>query len=110
MIGELAGSAPELSTLVAAVKAANLTDVLSLPGPIDVFAPTNDAFGALLASLSISAETLYIRAGILDEPTGEIDPIGEIRRDPRLLEEQKKTLVHIYESFLEANGADDDGE
>ncbi|MCP4744004.1 MAG: hypothetical protein GY871_17505, partial [Actinomycetales bacterium] len=57
-IGELAGSTPELSTLVAAVKAANLTDVLSLPGPIDVFAPTNDAFDALLASLNISAETL----------------------------------------------------
>jgi uncharacterized surface protein with fasciclin (FAS1) repeats len=65
MIGELAGSAPELSTLVAAVKAANLTDVLSLPGPIDVFAPTNDAFGALLASLNISAETLLAETALL---------------------------------------------
>jgi len=64
-IGELAGSAPELSTLVAAVKAANLTDVLSLPGPIDVFAPTNDAFGALLASLNISAETLLAETALL---------------------------------------------
>ena len=50
-IGELASSTPDLSTLVAAVKAANLTDVLSLPGPIDVFAPTNDAFGALLTNV-----------------------------------------------------------
>jgi hypothetical protein len=65
MIGELAGSAPDLSTLVAAVKAANLTDVLSLPGPIDVFAPTNDAFGALLASLNISAETLLAETALL---------------------------------------------
>jgi uncharacterized surface protein with fasciclin (FAS1) repeats len=64
-IGELAGSAPDLSTLVAAVKAANLTDVLSLPGPIDVFAPTNDAFGALLASLNISAETLLAERALL---------------------------------------------
>jgi uncharacterized surface protein with fasciclin (FAS1) repeats len=64
-IGELAGSAPDLSTLVAAVKAANLTDVLSLPGPIDVFAPTNDAFGALLASLNISAETLLAETALL---------------------------------------------
>jgi uncharacterized surface protein with fasciclin (FAS1) repeats len=64
-IGELAGSAPELSTLVAAVKAANLTDVLSLPGPIDVFAPTNDAFGALLSSLNISAETLLAETALL---------------------------------------------
>jgi hypothetical protein len=50
---------------VAAVKAANLTDVLSLPGPIDVFAPTNDAFGALLASLNISAETLLAETALL---------------------------------------------
>ena len=64
-IGELAGSAPDLSTLVAAVKAANLTDVLSLPGPIDVFAPTNDAFDALLASLNISAETLLAETALL---------------------------------------------
>ena len=64
-IGELAGSAPELSTLVAAVNAANLTDVLSLTGPIDVFAPTNDAFDALLASLNISAETLLAETALL---------------------------------------------
>ena len=69
--------------------------------------PSAEILQQIARALSISAETLYIRAGILDEPTGEIDPIGEIRRDHRLLEEQKKTLVHIYESFLEANGADD---
>ena len=41
---------------MAAVQAANLTDVLSLAGPIDVFAPTNDAFGTLLATLDVTAE------------------------------------------------------
>ena len=64
-IGELASSAPDLSTLVAAVNAANLTDVLSLSGPLDVFAPTNDAFDALLASLNISAETLLAETALL---------------------------------------------
>ena len=64
-IGELAGSAPELSTLVAAVQAANLTDVFFETGPIDVFAPTNDAFDALLASLDISAETLLAETALL---------------------------------------------
>ena len=34
-------------TLVAAVKAADLVDTLSSPGPFTVFAPTDDAFGAL---------------------------------------------------------------
>lgn len=37
------------TTLVAAVKAAELVDVLANPGPFTVFAPTNDAFKALPA-------------------------------------------------------------
>ena len=35
------------TTLVAAVKAAGLVDTLSGPGPVTVFAPTNEAFAAL---------------------------------------------------------------
>jgi len=37
------------TTLVAAVKAADLVDTLSSPGPFTVFAPTNAAFGKLPA-------------------------------------------------------------
>ena len=44
-----ASAAPNLSTLVAAVKAAGLVDTLSGPGPFTVFAPTNDAFNKLPA-------------------------------------------------------------
>lgn len=44
-----AGMAPNLSTLVTAVKAAGLVDTLSGAGPFTVFAPTNDAFGKLPA-------------------------------------------------------------
>merc|ERR1711990_993170 len=46
-IVELAQATPDLSTLVAAVVAGNLTDTLSGAGPFTVFAPTNDAFAAL---------------------------------------------------------------
>ncbi len=42
-----ASAAPNLSTLVAAVKAADLVGTLSGPGPFTVFAPTNEAFGRL---------------------------------------------------------------
>ena len=42
-----ASAAPNLSTLVAAVKAADLVGTLSGPGPFTVFAPTNAAFEAL---------------------------------------------------------------
>merc|ERR1739848_169300 len=46
-IVELAQSVDDLSTLVAAVVAGDLVDTLSSPGPFTVFAPTNEAFGAL---------------------------------------------------------------
>ena len=39
--------APQLSTLVAAVKAGGLVEALKGPGPFTVFAPTNDAFAKL---------------------------------------------------------------
>jgi uncharacterized surface protein with fasciclin (FAS1) repeats len=42
-----ASAAPNLSTLVKAVTAADLTATLSDPGPYTVFAPTNDAFTRL---------------------------------------------------------------
>ena len=46
-IPENASKAPNLTTLVAAVKAAGLVDTLMGPGPFTVFAPTNAAFDKL---------------------------------------------------------------
>merc|ERR1719197_1455847 len=46
-IVELAQSVEDLSTLVAAVVAADLAETLSSPGPFTVFAPTNEGFAAL---------------------------------------------------------------
>jgi transcriptional regulator with XRE-family HTH domain len=54
-------------------------------------------------ALRISAETLYVRAGILDqeEPTGlEV----AILQDPHLTERQKQVLIDVYRSFR-AEGA-----
>ena len=48
-IVDIAASNPDLSTLVAAVKAAGLADTLSGPGQFTVFAPTNEAFAKLPA-------------------------------------------------------------
>jgi uncharacterized surface protein with fasciclin (FAS1) repeats len=45
----VATNTPDLSTLVAAVKAADLVETLQGAGPFTVFAPTNDAFAALPA-------------------------------------------------------------
>ncbi len=46
---QIASGSKDHSTLVAAVKAANLVDVLSNTGPFTVFAPTNAAFDKLPA-------------------------------------------------------------
>jgi uncharacterized surface protein with fasciclin (FAS1) repeats len=48
-IPENAMNASNLTTLVAAVKAAGLVEALSGPGPLTVFAPTNTAFEKLPA-------------------------------------------------------------
>ncbi len=48
-IVEIAAGSADHSTLVAAVKAADLVDTLSSPGPFTVFAPVNAAFEALPA-------------------------------------------------------------
>lgn len=65
--------------------------------------PSADILQRLAKALEISAETLYVRAGILDEPADD-DLVGHIRRDPHLSEDQKRTLVHIYESFRNDEG------
>eukprot|EP00873_Tetraselmis_striata_P006589 jgi/Tetstr1/426853/TSEL_017067.t1 len=57
-IVEIASGNEELSTLVAAIEAAGLTETLSGPGPFTVFAPTNSAFAAALSSLGLTAQQL----------------------------------------------------
>ncbi|WP_420568574.1 fasciclin domain-containing protein [Thalassovita sp.] len=54
-IVETAVGSADHTTLVAAVQAAGLVETLSSPGPFTVFAPVNDAFGALPAG---TVETL----------------------------------------------------
>ena len=67
--------------------------------------PSAEILQQIARALEISSETLYVRAGILDEPDGTVDVVAEVRRDPALNEEQKKTIVRIYESFRRENAA-----
>jgi transforming growth factor-beta-induced protein len=54
-IAELAAATPELSILLEAVTRTGLADVLAQPGDYTVFAPTNDAFIALLGQLGVQS-------------------------------------------------------
>lgn len=62
--------------------------------------PSAEILQAIAKALRISAETLYVRAGILDEDR-EHDLVAEILKDPFITERQKQVLVDIYRSFLE---------
>jgi uncharacterized surface protein with fasciclin (FAS1) repeats len=62
---ELAQSNPNLSILVEAVVAANLQGTLSGTGPFTVFAPTNEAFAALLTELGVTKAELLANKPLL---------------------------------------------
>src|SRR5688572_14972703 len=67
--------------------------------------PSAEIRQQIAKALRISAETMYIRAGILDERDDDHDLPGQILRDPFITEDQKQTLVRIYSSFRAENEA-----
>jgi transcriptional regulator with XRE-family HTH domain len=68
--------------------------------------PSAEILQQIARALRISAETLYVRAGILEERSGDYDLVGEILRDPSITETQKQALIQVYHSFQHEN---DDG-
>lgn len=61
--------------------------------------PSAEILQAIARALRISSETLYVRAGILEERDTDADLVGDIMRDRTLTEAQKQALVEIYRSF-----------
>ncbi len=65
--------------------------------------PSAEILQQIAKALRISAETLYVQAGILEPATGETDLTRDILSDPHLHEEQKQALIRIYLSFCHEN-------
>ncbi|MDO5503208.1 MAG: helix-turn-helix transcriptional regulator [Actinomycetia bacterium] len=67
--------------------------------------PSAEILQELAKGLQISAETLYVKAGILDERTVSErrpwDVEAAIEADTDLSERQKGTLIDIYRSFID---------
>ena len=72
--------------------------------------PSAEILQQIAKALRISAETLYVRAGILEERDGEDDVELALLRDPHLTEDQKQTLLKVYRSFVHENGFEAEGE
>ena len=65
-IADVAREAGSFTTLLAAVEAAGLTDVLSGDDALTVFAPTDAAFDALLSELELEAADLLADPALVD--------------------------------------------
>jgi transcriptional regulator with XRE-family HTH domain len=67
--------------------------------------PSAEVLQQLAKALRVSAETLYIHAGILSPEDGEVRSVElAILADTGLIERQKQALLDVYASFRTANG------
>ena len=66
--------------------------------------PSADILQQIAKALHLSAETLYVRAGILDARDVGGNLTEAILGEPALTEDQKQTLLRIYLSFRRENG------
>jgi transcriptional regulator with XRE-family HTH domain len=61
--------------------------------------PSADILHQIAKGLRISAEALYVQAGILEDRLPDSGVRAALLTDPQLTERQKQVLLEIYESF-----------
>jgi transcriptional regulator with XRE-family HTH domain len=69
--------------------------------------PSADILQQIAKGLRISAEALYVQAGILEDRQPDSGVRTSLLADPELTERQKQVLIEIYESFRRENGITD---
>jgi len=67
--------------------------------------PSAEILSQIAKALRISAETLYIKAGILEEYSGDISLITALMADTTISDRQRRVLLEIYRSFQQENAA-----
>ena len=68
-----------------------------------VYRPSADILKAIAGALGISPESLFTRAGLLDEEEEADRSVGveeAVRLDPELSNEQKEALIGVYRGFV----------
>ena len=61
--------------------------------------PSAEILQQIAKALRISAEALYVQAGILEERYGDSDVPAAILSDAHLAERQKQVLLELYEAY-----------
>jgi transcriptional regulator with XRE-family HTH domain len=67
--------------------------------------PSAEILGQIASALRISAETLYVRAGLLEPRAGNAVVTEAIAADESLTERQRQVLLEIYAAFQSENAA-----
>ena len=113
MTGDPNGPIPDLGTFIkdqrelARLSVRRLADMAGVSNPYlsqierGLRRPSADILRQIAQALRISAESLYVRAGMLDERDGGEEPeVPEaIRRDRHLTDDQKRAMLAVYEGF-----------
>ncbi len=69
--------------------------------------PSVRVLKSIAEALNVSAETLFEQAGLVGETTRDDDATeNAIRMDRRLSEAQRRALLSVYRSYVEANTED----
>ena len=69
--------------------------------------PSAEVLQQLARALRVSAEQLYVRAGIVHPDAGQVGSVElAVLADPGLTERQKQSLLDVYASFLALNERD----
>ena len=69
--------------------------------------PSAEILGQIASALRISAETLYVRAGLLEPRAGDAAVTESIAADESLTERQRQVLLEIYAAFQSENATTD---
>lgn len=65
--------------------------------------PSAEILQQIAKALRISAEVLYVQAGILEERKGGEDVMAAVLADTHLTERQKQVILDIYDAFCREN-------
>ncbi|GIH66380.1 MULTISPECIES: helix-turn-helix domain-containing protein [Microbispora] len=68
--------------------------------------PSAEILNQIAKGLHISAQALYVQAGLIEDREPHSDVLAAIRADVTLTGRQRQVLIDIYESFRKENRAD----
>ncbi|NUW45806.1 helix-turn-helix domain-containing protein [Nonomuraea rhodomycinica] len=70
--------------------------------------PSAEILNQIAKGLHISAQALYVQAGLIEDRETPSDVVTAIRADTHLTERQRQVLIDIYESFRKEKHSEDE--